>query len=355
MILMRLPHTEVPKAADFLLEWVRPRAQILDRDPRALRETFVEMGSRGLLGLRVGNKYGGHGVEDKEFRIFQEHVARNSGILAFLQTQHQSACNFIMQSDSEDLKAFTLPALANGDNYAGIAFSQLRKTGSPVLRAWPEGDHYVVEGFAPWVTGWGIFNHCVTAATLPDGNTLFFWHELKRSHFMIPSPIMELAVFEPAQTVSIEFRNLIIPKSDVLYIRPGNWIHDSDQLNIALQAPFALGCAQAGIDIMETTYERKSISAIKTSAEALDRELQKCRSEVYSAMDDREDYIRGLKARSWAIEMSVRCAHAAIASSGGAGNSIGHPAQRVYREALVFTVLAQTEPILEATLARLVR
>jgi hypothetical protein len=60
-----------------------------------------------------------------------------------------------------------------------------------------------------------------------------------------------------------------------------------------------------------------------------------------------------LDLRAWQIELSVRCAHAAVTSSSGAANSLNHPAQRVYREALVFTVSAQTGPVMEATLARI--
>lgn len=60
-----------------------------------------------------------------------------------------------------------------------------------------------------------------------------------------------------------------------------------------------------------------------------------------------------LKVRAWAIDFAVRCAHAAITSSSGAANSIHHPAQRIYREALVYTVSAQTPAVMEATLQRL--
>ncbi|MGA9379609.1 MAG: cyclase family protein, partial [Phormidium sp.] len=48
------------------------------------------------------------------------------------------------------------------------------------------------------------------------------------------------------------------------------------------------------------------------------------------------------------------CAHAAITVSSGAANLKSHPAQRVYREALVFTVSGQTEGIKAATLQRLI-
>ena len=53
------------------------------------------------------------------------------------------------------------------------------------------------------------------------------------------------------------------------------------------------------------------------------------------------------------IDLMVRCAHAAVVSSSGAANSVDHPAQRIFREAMVFSVSAQTGPIMEATLERI--
>jgi len=61
-----------------------------------------------------------------------------------------------------------------------------------------------------------------------------------------------------------------------------------------------------------------------------------------------------LQLRAWAIDLAVRCAHAAVTVSSGAANYSDHPAQRVYREAMVYTVFGQTTPVMEATLARLI-
>jgi alkylation response protein AidB-like acyl-CoA dehydrogenase len=62
-----------------------------------------------------------------------------------------------------------------------------------------------------------------------------------------------------------------------------------------------------------------------------------------------------LQIRAWAIDLAVRCAHAGVAAHSGAANALSHPAQRVYREALVFTVSAQTTDIMRATLDRIAR
>lgn len=344
-----------PSAETFLREWVRPRAGAIDRDASALREALVEMGRRGLLGLRVPSEYGGQGFDPTAFRHFQEASARASGALAFLESQHQSACGLLARSGNAGLKARLLPKMARGEICSGIAFSHLRRPGRPALAAAPERGGYRLEGCLPWVTGWGLFQTCVTAGTLPDGNTIFVTHDLAESPELRASPPLDLAAMGVTQTVALEVRGLFIPEANVVDVHPAAWIHENDTIAIALQSPLALGCAQAGIDIVRDEAERKGSATIAEAADRLERELAGCREEAYRAMETKEDVARSLNARAAAIELAGRAAHAAVIASAGAGNVVPHPAQRIYREALAFSVLALTDPIQEAALARLTR
>lgn len=341
------------QAEKFLFEKIRPKAQEIDQCLDSLKMALQKMAEGGFLGLRVPARYAGSGLDDREFRRFQETCARCSGALAFLQTQHQSGCGFISQSENEQLKDEMLPKLARGEATTGIAFSQLRRTGPPILTAKLAEDGYSFSGEAPWISGWGIFDHCVTAAALPGGESVWAIHPIPAPGSLIPTQPMSLASLEVVQTVSATFADLRVPRERVLYLRPEGWIHDSDQLNLALQSPFALGCAQAALDLMEDAYERKPIPAILDARLNLQNALDLCRDEAYAAMENREDFDRSLRARASAIALMGRCAHAAVIASSGAGNSLMHPAQRIYREAIVFSVSAQTEPILTASLGEL--
>ncbi len=338
------------QAEQFLFERVAPNAQNIDLNLHDLRAALDEMASQGLLGLRVPKAYGGAEFADNDFRRFQETCARCSGSLAFLQTQHQSGCSFVAQSSNDALKERFLSKLAQGTDRLGIAFSQLRRKGEPMLKALQTDEGYLLTGTAPWVTGWGIFDWCVTAAALPNGESAWLMHPLQPAQGLQASEPMRLASMELVQTVSIAFENYPISKDYLLYHRPPGWIHDSDQLNIALQSPFALGCARAALDLIEKISTQKQVPEIHQALKTLTDEYLKCREEAFSAMDDRQNSERALRSRAWAISLMGRCAHAAVVCSSGAGNSLAHPAQRIYREAIVFSVSAQTEPILSATL-----
>ena len=337
----------------FPTEWVRPRANTLDQDVDALREALGEMGRRGLLGLRVPKEFGGLGLDPVEFRRFQEASARASGALAFLESQHQSACSLVARSANQALRARLLPRLARGEDTAAIAFSHLRRPGPPLVRATPASGGYRLDGRLPWVTGWGLFTLCVTAAPLPDGRILFAVHPLRESDSMRPSPPLALAAMTVTQTVVVELREFFIPESDVVDLHAPTWIQENDRIAVALQSPLALGCAQAGIDVLRREGEKKNNAAMTAAADRLDRELEAVRAEAYRAMEENSDPQRGLAARSAAIELAGRTTHAAVIAAAGAGNVLPHDAQRVYREALAFSVLALSPPIQEAALKRL--
>ena len=174
-------------ALEFLADWVHPRAAALDQDVNALRAALSEMGRRGLLGLRIPGEFGGLALPPLEFRRFQEASARASGALAFLESQHQSACSLVSRSGNARLRARLLPRLARGEATSAIAFSHLRRAGAPALLATPAAGGFTLSGHLPWVTGWGLFSHCVTAATLPDDRILFAVHPLAESASLRPS------------------------------------------------------------------------------------------------------------------------------------------------------------------------
>jgi hypothetical protein len=111
----------------------------------------------------------------------------------------------------------------------------------------------------------------------------------------------------------------------------------------------------AGLDIVQAAYSTKQFSFISQAWDKLNQELSNCRSAIRLAQQDRSVSLdKRLQLRAWAIELAVRCAHAAVTVSSGAANYKNHAAQLVYREALVFTVSGQTTAVMEATLARLV-
>ncbi len=344
------------EAHRYLREEVAPQANAIDRDPEALREALRGLCTRGLMSLRRPREFGGPEVGEVEFRLYQEAVARASGALAFLQTQHQSAVGMLAKSQNEALRAETLPRMHDGTRLVGIGFSQLRRPGDPVMRATPEDGGYRLDGHVPWVTGAGFYPEYLLGASLPDGQAVFGLVPLEDGPGCRVSSPMRLAALETAMTVTVDYDGAFLPAERVAFVRPGGWIADNDQINVTLQGFFALGCAQAGLDVVWRAFEKRGAAFIQASWERLNGELERCRQAMAASLEPASDLSGEEKhrLRAWTIDLAARCSHAGVVASSGAANGVDHDAQRVYREALVFSVSAQTSTIMEATLERLV-
>ncbi|MGB3240078.1 MAG: acyl-CoA dehydrogenase family protein [Geitlerinemataceae cyanobacterium] len=335
----------------YLQESVAPRAAILDRDRSALQQALAGLGDRGLMALQVT------GCQE-EFRHCQEAIARYSGALAFLQTQHQSAAAMLANSPNELLKQEYLPSLADGSRLLGVGFSHLRRDPSPV-RAVSTNGSYTIDGEVPWVTGWGFFSEFIVGAALPDGQSVFGLVPLSDTdgdtggNITLSSP-MQLAAMNSTQTVTARLHRWFLPQTKVVMLKPKGWMDEQSQKNVLNHSFAALGCARAGLDIVLEVARKQQQPFVFEAFAALDRELTIAREAIFAAQFRPDCNSESpITLRATAIELAVRCAHAAIVASGGSANLSSHPAERIYREALVYTVSGQTQAVMAATLARL--
>ncbi|MBE9126749.1 MULTISPECIES: acyl-CoA dehydrogenase family protein [unclassified Coleofasciculus] len=347
-------------AESYLQESVAPVASDIDSHPEALRDALKGLGDRSLLALKVPQLWGGAEVNEATFRRFQQLVPRYSGALAFLQTQHQSAGGLLAKSENEFLKQQYLPRMGKGEVLVGVGFSQLRRNGEPLVKAIPVEGGYQVTGTVPWVTGFGFFQDFIVGAVLPDGRELYGIVPFTETNREIGGAIafsepMELAAMTSTNTVTAALTHWFLPQEQVLFVKKPGAIHESDKKNVLNHGFFALGCAGAGLDILETTAKRKQLEFIQYAFESLHEEFTCCQAAMMQALPPNScPWEERLQLRVWAINLAGRCANAAVTASSGAANTKYHGAQRVYREALVFTVSGQTTAVMEATLTRLV-
>jgi alkylation response protein AidB-like acyl-CoA dehydrogenase len=337
----------------YLQQAIAPRANVIDFQGEELKVALQDLGDRNLLALRVPKCWGGADLDFPTFSAFQELVARYSGALAFLQTQHQSAGAIIAKSKNESLKRAYLPLMGSGAKGVGIGFSHLRRETNPPLKAIAVENGYRLHGHIPWLTGWDIFQDVLIAGLLPDGQAVYGiipFSDQENLKFSTPMP---LAAMSSTNTVSAELIDWFLPDESVVSIQPARAIHQNDRNNVLNHSSFALGCAQAGLDVVESVRQQKAFVAIASAQAKLEQELAECRAMIYGATE--RSFEEKLQWRAISIDLAVRCAHAAVIVSSGAANSLMHPAQRIYREALVFSVGGQTSAVLEASLKQIVR
>lgn len=340
----------------YLQNCVSADAEIIDSDSEALKTALAGLEDRSLLALRVPQKWGGVDIDAETFYEYQELTARYSGALGFLQTQHHSATAMLANSDNEMLKSRCLRAIALGELRLGVGFSQLRRSGNPAVTATPAKDGYLLSGKVPWVTGFGLFQKFIVAAVLPDDRAVFgllpFANIESESGKIACGENHALIAMSSTNTVTATLTNWLLDESQVISVKPKDWIVENDRKNVLNFVPVTFGCIRAGLDVIAAAAQTKHlpfiVSAYQKLEQKLDRLKQNFQQSQYSSTAEK------LALRAQAIDLAVRCGHAAVAVSSGAANSKKHPAGRIYREALVYTVSGQTKDVMEATLDRLI-
>ncbi len=344
----------IDSTESYLKECVAPRAEIIDSDSEALKIAVAGLESRSLLALRVPQKWGGAEIPPEVFYEYQELTARYSGALAFLQTQHHSATAMIANSDNEMLKSIYLRAIAQKELRLGVGFSHLRRSGKPAVTATPIKDGYLLSGNIPWITGFGLFQKFIVAALLPDNRAVFGvlpFANIDREYGKIAvSEIMPLIAMNSTNTVTATLDNWLLHESEIIAVKPVGWIAENDNKNILNSVPATFGCIRAGLDIISAAATAKDSPVIGAACQKLEQKLDRLKQNFRQSQHSSK--AEQLALRAAAIDLAVRCGHAAVVVSGGAANGTQHPAGRVYREALVYTVSGQTKDVMEATLSQ---
>lgn len=351
-----------------------PRAQESDRAEGPNRDNFRALAEAGLLGLAIPREYGGLDASGVTQREYTEILAAACGVTTFIQAQHHGSSRLIANGPNEALKRRLLPDLAVGRTLCAISFAHLRRPGPPVLRADLVSGGYRLNGTAPWVTGWGLMNQVVFGATLPDGRFVYVWSPGTREEFadlftgiappdgnwgtLRASAPLPLCAMNASATVELTLEDWFVPETHWLTESDRETMQRNDRNGVLGATAMPLGCAAASVRVLCETAERRSIPALRRAAEAFGKEWEAARAQVeaWSGRPGEPDFFaNAIRIRAWCIEMAVRAAHAAVTASSGAANMLTHPAQRLLREAMFYTIQAQTHEVMDATLARLER
>ncbi len=330
------------------------KANEFDASPEKLRGAYNLLGRSGFLALRRPAEWGTPESSKMEYFLAKLLIARTSGALAFLFAQTGSAVGIISASTNETVKARTLPDIHLGTPGLGIAYAHCRRRGNVPLHATPCSGGYVLNGSIPWVTGLGFFDEIVAGAELPDGRHVLGLLPFKDTQGLRFGAPISLASMEVTATCEAQCEDYFLDENESVGIRAPDWIDEVDEQKILDGCSFVLGCAGAGVAVLErlaaVTHEPVSKAAANSIAGEYDELLCRVFSALKNQSASRDEQLR---LRASCHNLSTRAAFTAIAATSGRANLKSHDAQRIYREALAWAVLAQSRSVREATLKNL--
>lgn len=322
--------TDVVEVASALAEDVLlPAALATDAADVVPVENLDALADAGLYGLFAPPEVGGLGVAE-EVPTVLEVLASGCLTTTLVWVQHFGLLGSLLAPGP--LQDAWLPDACAGRRRGGIAFGGLLP-GPPVLRAAPgEDGGWVLDGHAPWVSGWGRIDTLHVAARGPD-ETIVNVVVAAREGDGLTVERQRLAAVDASVTVRVDLASVVIPPDRVLGIAPYDPA-GSLGTGLRVNGSLALGVARRCCALM--------------GPGPLDDQLDEHR-----ALLDGADADGMAGARAAASAFAVRAAAALAVHTGSRAVLRTEHAQRLAREALFLLVFGSRPMIRTELLSRL--
>ncbi len=318
--------TAVTEIAEGVLFPAAMDVDAADRVPAGHLDTLAAAGLYGLAGPLTA---GGQDTDLATFCTVIEIMASGCLATTFVWLQHHSTVRALAVSANDALRAGWLAALCAGEQRAGIALGGARP-GPPLLRARPVQGGYLLDGTAPWVTGWDLIDVVHTLARDESGNLVAALLPARAGPGLAVSHLSLVAV-NASRTVELSFTEYFVPSSLVTGVTPyAAWLA-RDAAGLRANGSLALGVAARCARLA---------AAVRGPDAAVDAGLTAVRDALDSAGS------AGMAvARAAAAEFAFRAAGILVVSAGSRSIVAGQHPQRLAREALFLLVFGSRPAI----------
>jgi alkylation response protein AidB-like acyl-CoA dehydrogenase len=284
----------------------------------------------GFYGIAGPAEAGGTDLDPSTTSEVVESLASGCLTTAFVWLQHRNPVRSVAASDTPGLRDEWLAALCLGDRRSGIALAGNRP-GPPILGASSTGGGDVIlNGEAPWVSGWGRID--VILVTARDGDAVVSLLVDAAEAPTLGVERLHLVGANASGTVTLRFREHVVPAARVVGREPHADVVARDASGLALNGSLALGLVDRCCRLIGPS--------------AFDAQLVAARGSLAAATVDSLP-----AARAAASELAMRATAALMVGLGSRSILIGQHPQRLAREA-AFLLVFGSRPRIRDELAR---
>jgi len=286
----------------------------------------------GLYGIAGPADAGGLDLDPPTVSAVVEALASGCLTTTFVWLQHRNPVRAIAASDTPGLRERWLAPLCRGEHRAGIALAGNRP-GPALLRVTrTEGGAILLNGEAPWVSGWGLVDVVLVTGRIDDTVVSMLLDA-------VPAPTLQverlhLVAANASGTVTLRFREHVVPAERIVGEEPHADVLARDAEGLRLNGSLALGVAGRCCRSMGPSAFDDQLVAVRDALEVA------ATSELPTA-------------RAAASELAMRASAALTVSQGSHSILVDQHPQRLAREALFLLVFGSRPPI-RAELQRLI-
>ncbi len=273
---------------------VEPQALEHDRTETFNLDLFRKVGGLDLLGVTVGDEFGGAGMDAVAAVIVHEELAASDPGFTLSYLAHSMLfANNLYQNGNDAQRAKYLPAACSGDAVCGMCMSE-PDAGTDVLGmrsvARKDGDSYVLNGNKMWIT-----NGAIAKGELGDTFLVYarlegaarnelsmFIVEKGMAGFSLGQKIEDKLGMRASTTAELVFEDCRVPAENLVGTEGSAMLHMMRNLEIErlTLAAMSLGIARRSIEVMNN-YARDR----KSFGEPLNRfgQIQRHIAESYAA------------------------------------------------------------------------
>jgi len=389
---------------EFAQAEIAPRAAEIDRNDQFPMDLWLKMGSLGVLGITVGEEYGGANMGYLAHMIAMEEISRASASVGLSYGAHSNLCvNQIKRNGTDAQRAKYLPKLISGEHVGALAMSE-PGAGSDVLSMklkaeWKEpsasgGGYYLLNGNKMWITnGPDADTLVVYAKSEPDhdphaslppegvvlvrggpapkrGAVTAFLIEKGMPGFSVAQKLDKLGM-RGSHTGELVFNNVEVPQANVLgQVHGGAKVLMSGlDYERAVLTGGPLGIMQAVMDnVIPYIHDRKQFGQsigefqlIQGKVADMYTVLQAGRSFAYTVAKNLDllgvEHVRQVRKDCasvilWTAEKATWMAGEGVQIFGGNGYISDYPLGRLWRDAKLYEIGAGTSEIRRMLIGR---
>ena len=363
---------------DFAQAEIAPRAAEADHTDQFPMDLWQKFGDLGVLGITVGEEYGGANMGYLAHMVAMEEISRASASIGLSYGAHSNLCvNQINRNGNEAQKAKYLPKLISGEHIGALAMSE-PGAGSDVismkLKAEDKGGYYLLNGNKMWITnGPDADTLVVYAKTEPElgarGVTAFLIEKGMKG-FSVAQKLDKLGM-RGSHTGELVFQNVEVPAENVLgQVNGGAKVLMSGlDYERAVLTGGPLGIMQAVMDnVVPYIHDRKQFGQsigefqlIQGKVAEMYTVLQAGRSFAYTVAKNLDmlgqEHVRQVRKDCasvilWTAEKATWMAGEGIQIHGGNGYINEYPLGRLWRDAKLYEIGAGTSEIRRMLIGR---